>query len=208
MFALTSPFLSWLLPLPSPFLSPALLLPQELGTETLGYSTDFQAVPGCGISCKVSNVESILAHSDPTAHPAGVDNPPTGEGSPHFKPPRSFSGWTLSWVKAVASQTIPNPPVGSLLLWRREAQCLAPCALPPQEHLLFCFACFDTSNFLMYFVCLFFCDGLCCVSFQLMPQVTLPLQPSSYLRLEVCTTVSGLMSQDSDAYGRPEWPRT
>ncbi|XP_052018139.1 copper-transporting ATPase 2 isoform X3 [Apodemus sylvaticus] len=54
---------------------------EELGTETLGYSTDFQAVPGCGISCKVSNVDSILAHSDPTAHP------PTGEGAG----PQTFS---------------------------------------------------------------------------------------------------------------------
>ncbi|EDM08983.1 ATPase, Cu++ transporting, beta polypeptide, isoform CRA_b [Rattus norvegicus] len=53
---------------------------EELGTETLGYSTDFQAVPGCGISCKVSNVESILAHRGPTAHPIGVGNPPIGEG--------------------------------------------------------------------------------------------------------------------------------
>ncbi|CAD7675595.1 unnamed protein product [Nyctereutes procyonoides] len=34
---------------------------EELGTETLGYCTDFQAVPGCGIGCKVSSVEGILA---------------------------------------------------------------------------------------------------------------------------------------------------
>ena len=38
--------------------------PQELGTETLGCCTDFQAVPGCGISCKVSSVESILAQGE------------------------------------------------------------------------------------------------------------------------------------------------
>ncbi|XP_012578806.1 PREDICTED: copper-transporting ATPase 2 isoform X2 [Condylura cristata] len=41
---------------------------EELGTETLGYCTDFQSVPGCGIGCKVSSVEGILAHSD---HPLG-----------------------------------------------------------------------------------------------------------------------------------------
>uniref|UniRef100_A0A673SQH1 P-type Cu(+) transporter n=1 Tax=Suricata suricatta TaxID=37032 RepID=A0A673SQH1_SURSU len=35
---------------------------EELGTETLGYCTDFQAVPGCGIGCKVRGVEGILAH--------------------------------------------------------------------------------------------------------------------------------------------------
>uniref|UniRef100_A0A8C0JIH6 Copper-transporting ATPase 2 n=1 Tax=Canis lupus dingo TaxID=286419 RepID=A0A8C0JIH6_CANLU len=37
---------------------------EELGTETLGYCTDFQAVPGCGIGCKVSSVEGILAPGD------------------------------------------------------------------------------------------------------------------------------------------------
>uniref|UniRef100_A0A8C3TG70 Copper-transporting ATPase 2 n=1 Tax=Chelydra serpentina TaxID=8475 RepID=A0A8C3TG70_CHESE len=31
---------------------------EELGTESLGYCTDFQAVPGCGISCKVRSVEA------------------------------------------------------------------------------------------------------------------------------------------------------
>uniref|UniRef100_A0A8C3TCS9 Copper-transporting ATPase 2 n=1 Tax=Chelydra serpentina TaxID=8475 RepID=A0A8C3TCS9_CHESE len=33
---------------------------EELGTESLGYCTDFQAVPGCGISCKVRSVEAVL----------------------------------------------------------------------------------------------------------------------------------------------------
>lgn len=33
---------------------------QELGTQSLGYCTDFQAVPGCGISCKVGGVEAVL----------------------------------------------------------------------------------------------------------------------------------------------------
>ncbi|XP_036022729.1 copper-transporting ATPase 2 isoform X2 [Onychomys torridus] len=60
---------------------------EELGTETLGYCTDFQAVPGCGIGCKVSNVESILAHSDPTGHPNGVGSSPTGKGTD----PQTFS---------------------------------------------------------------------------------------------------------------------
>ncbi|OBS79758.1 hypothetical protein A6R68_22041, partial [Neotoma lepida] len=60
---------------------------EELGTETLGYCTDFQAVPGCGIGCKVSNVESIVAHSDPTGRPNGVGNSPTGKGTG----PQTFS---------------------------------------------------------------------------------------------------------------------
>ncbi|XP_029463504.1 copper-transporting ATPase 1 isoform X2 [Rhinatrema bivittatum] len=33
---------------------------QELDTETLGKCSDFQAVPGCGISCKVSSIETLL----------------------------------------------------------------------------------------------------------------------------------------------------
>ncbi|KAM5221768.1 copper-transporting ATPase 1 [Ctenodactylus gundi] len=33
---------------------------QELDTETLGTCMDFQVVPGCGISCKVTNIEGLL----------------------------------------------------------------------------------------------------------------------------------------------------
>ncbi|XP_019132531.2 copper-transporting ATPase 2 [Larimichthys crocea] len=33
---------------------------EELGSAILGYCQDFQAVPGCGISCRVSNVEHLL----------------------------------------------------------------------------------------------------------------------------------------------------
>ncbi|XP_070711554.1 copper-transporting ATPase 2 [Pempheris klunzingeri] len=33
---------------------------EELGSGVLGYCYDFQAVPGCGISCRVSNVEHLL----------------------------------------------------------------------------------------------------------------------------------------------------
>ncbi|XP_051986771.1 copper-transporting ATPase 2-like [Xyrauchen texanus] len=47
---------------------------EELGTESLGHCYDFQAVPGCGISCKVSNIEDLLQNSPknqaiPTAKP-------------------------------------------------------------------------------------------------------------------------------------------
>ncbi|CAL8290040.1 unnamed protein product, partial [Lota lota] len=34
---------------------------EELGAAVLGYCQDFQAVPGCGISCRVSNVEQLVA---------------------------------------------------------------------------------------------------------------------------------------------------
>ncbi|KAJ8246747.1 hypothetical protein GJAV_G00254930 [Gymnothorax javanicus] len=42
---------------------------EELETDTLGYCQDFQAVPGCGISCKVSNIEELLLTS-PSDHNA------------------------------------------------------------------------------------------------------------------------------------------
>lgn len=51
---------------------------EELGTEALGYCMDFQAVPGCGIGCKVSSVEGILAHSE---HLSKRATPPNGVGS-------------------------------------------------------------------------------------------------------------------------------
>ncbi|XP_067841972.1 copper-transporting ATPase 2-like [Heptranchias perlo] len=39
---------------------------EELGTDVLGYCTDFQSVPGCGISCKVTNIETMLMKSEPS----------------------------------------------------------------------------------------------------------------------------------------------
>uniref|UniRef100_A0A8C1SLX4 P-type Cu(+) transporter n=1 Tax=Cyprinus carpio TaxID=7962 RepID=A0A8C1SLX4_CYPCA len=49
---------------------------QELGTESLGTCTDFQAVPGCGIRCLVSNTENLAHSSD---HPLIMDPQPLGE---------------------------------------------------------------------------------------------------------------------------------
>ncbi|XP_063189725.1 copper-transporting ATPase 2 [Chroicocephalus ridibundus] len=37
---------------------------EELGTQSLGYCTDFQAVPGCGISCQVGGVEAVLGMAE------------------------------------------------------------------------------------------------------------------------------------------------
>lgn len=37
---------------------------QELSTESLGACTDFQAVPGCGIRCLVTNTETLLKEAD------------------------------------------------------------------------------------------------------------------------------------------------
>ena len=33
-----------------------------LSTETLGNTTDFQAIPGCGLVCNVNNVEHLLSN--------------------------------------------------------------------------------------------------------------------------------------------------
>ncbi|XP_053908198.1 copper-transporting ATPase 2 isoform X2 [Cuculus canorus] len=41
-----------------------LSLKKELGTQNLGYCTDFQAVPGCGISCKVGGVGAVLGTAE------------------------------------------------------------------------------------------------------------------------------------------------
>ncbi|XP_028671375.2 copper-transporting ATPase 1 [Erpetoichthys calabaricus] len=37
---------------------------QELGVETLGTCSDFQTVPGCGISCRVRNTEMLFCTTD------------------------------------------------------------------------------------------------------------------------------------------------
>ncbi|XP_072118939.1 copper-transporting ATPase 2-like isoform X3 [Mobula birostris] len=39
---------------------------KELGTDVLGYCMDFQSVAGCGISCKVTNIETMLMKSEPS----------------------------------------------------------------------------------------------------------------------------------------------
>ncbi|XP_011754959.2 copper-transporting ATPase 2 isoform X1 [Macaca nemestrina] len=65
---------------------------EELGTETLGYCTDFQAVPGCGIGCKVSNVEGILAHSErPLSAPASHLNEAGNLPAEKDAAPQTFS---------------------------------------------------------------------------------------------------------------------
>ncbi|XP_057900925.1 copper-transporting ATPase 2 [Melospiza georgiana] len=52
---------------------------EELGTESLGYCTDFQAVPGCGISCKVGGVEAVLGTAEEA--PNKLDANRTGDSS-------------------------------------------------------------------------------------------------------------------------------
>ncbi|XP_076028176.1 copper-transporting ATPase 2 isoform X2 [Genypterus blacodes] len=66
---------------------------EELDSEALGSCQDFQAVPGCGISCRVSNVEHLLqrrseerfllpgATTDESSLLSAAEAPPTGEAS-------------------------------------------------------------------------------------------------------------------------------
>uniref|UniRef100_A0A8C5AS70 P-type Cu(+) transporter n=1 Tax=Gadus morhua TaxID=8049 RepID=A0A8C5AS70_GADMO len=62
---------------------------EELGLAVLGYCQDFQAVPGCGISCRVSNVEQLVAAApEVVVHLQGattVEGPmvPLGDGGSH-----------------------------------------------------------------------------------------------------------------------------
>ncbi|XP_044293662.1 copper-transporting ATPase 1 isoform X2 [Varanus komodoensis] len=47
---------------------------KELDTDTLGKCTDFQVVPGCGISCKVSNIEGLLYSREESTDDNNVKN--------------------------------------------------------------------------------------------------------------------------------------
>ncbi|XP_006902249.1 PREDICTED: copper-transporting ATPase 1-like [Elephantulus edwardii] len=47
---------------------------QELNTETLGTCIDFQVVPGCGISCKVTNIEGLLYKANWETEENNIEN--------------------------------------------------------------------------------------------------------------------------------------
>ncbi|NXT10437.1 ATP7A ATPase, partial [Prunella fulvescens] len=47
---------------------------KELNSETLGTCTDFQVVPGCGISCKVTNIEGLLYRKNRMVEENNVKN--------------------------------------------------------------------------------------------------------------------------------------
>uniref|UniRef100_A0A8C8A2M1 Copper-transporting ATPase 2 n=1 Tax=Oryzias sinensis TaxID=183150 RepID=A0A8C8A2M1_9TELE len=62
----------------------------ELGSDVMGFCQDFQAVPGCGISCRVSNVDHLLqqqsfllpgATTDESSLLAAQEAPPTVGGA-------------------------------------------------------------------------------------------------------------------------------
>ncbi|KAM7043405.1 copper-transporting ATPase 1 [Acridotheres tristis] len=47
---------------------------KELNSETLGTCTDFQVVPGCGISCKVTNIEALVYRKNRMVEENNVKN--------------------------------------------------------------------------------------------------------------------------------------
>uniref|UniRef100_A0A663M7I7 Copper-transporting ATPase 1 n=1 Tax=Athene cunicularia TaxID=194338 RepID=A0A663M7I7_ATHCN len=47
---------------------------KELDSETLGTCTDFQVVPGCGISCKVTNIEALLYRKNKMVEENNIKN--------------------------------------------------------------------------------------------------------------------------------------
>uniref|UniRef100_A0A8C9FLV5 HMA domain-containing protein n=1 Tax=Pavo cristatus TaxID=9049 RepID=A0A8C9FLV5_PAVCR len=59
---------------------------EELGTQSLGYCTNFQAVPGCGISCKVGGIEAVLGMAEEgvdklDANRSGDSSAPLGDNA-------------------------------------------------------------------------------------------------------------------------------
>ncbi|XP_025964285.2 copper-transporting ATPase 2 isoform X3 [Dromaius novaehollandiae] len=59
---------------------------EELGTQSLGYCMDFQAVPGCGISCKVGGIDAVLGTAErsldkPHTYRSGDGHGPLGENT-------------------------------------------------------------------------------------------------------------------------------
>ncbi|XP_041050826.1 copper-transporting ATPase 1-like isoform X1 [Carcharodon carcharias] len=70
---------------------------QELGSDVLGSCSDFQAVAGCGIMCKVSNIDSLLSQKNLEVEQNTVliqiNEKSSGDGSSHplIKEPQSES---------------------------------------------------------------------------------------------------------------------
>ncbi|XP_030320263.1 copper-transporting ATPase 2 isoform X1 [Calypte anna] len=82
---------------------------EELGTQSLGYCTDFQAVPGCGISCKVGGVEAFLSTAEEP-----LDKMDTGRSGGSTAPLGENALITLSESQA------PSSPTYSVLIGNRE----------------------------------------------------------------------------------------
>uniref|UniRef100_A0AAR2KQF0 Copper-transporting ATPase 2 n=1 Tax=Pygocentrus nattereri TaxID=42514 RepID=A0AAR2KQF0_PYGNA len=80
---------------------------EELDTEMLGYCHDFQAVPGCGISCKVSNIEELLQNSPETE-------------STHTSPTQLTLQGATTDESSLVTDSDPGPTTYSVLIGNRQ----------------------------------------------------------------------------------------
>ncbi|XP_078403621.1 copper-transporting ATPase 1-like isoform X2 [Cetorhinus maximus] len=85
---------------------------QELGSDVLGSCSDFQAVAGCGIVCKVSNIESLLNQKNLEVEQNTVliqiNEKSSGDGSSH------------PLIKEPQSESSGKPQIFSVLIGNRE----------------------------------------------------------------------------------------
>uniref|UniRef100_A0A8C7P6R3 Copper-transporting ATPase 2 n=1 Tax=Oncorhynchus mykiss TaxID=8022 RepID=A0A8C7P6R3_ONCMY len=74
---------------------------EELETDVLGSCKDFQSVPGCGISCKVSNIEEVLLEGDQDSCHTQVtlQGATTDESSASASPSYSVLIGNREWIR-------------------------------------------------------------------------------------------------------------
>ncbi|XP_061755705.1 copper-transporting ATPase 1 [Nerophis ophidion] len=83
---------------------------QELASESLGTCTDFQAVPGCGIRCQVSNTEMLSRHADSDSEDNNQRNSvlvqisTTTSSHPLIMDPQPLSIQTASYVVLIGNR--------------------------------------------------------------------------------------------------------
>uniref|UniRef100_A0A8V0X9Y2 Copper-transporting ATPase 2 n=1 Tax=Gallus gallus TaxID=9031 RepID=A0A8V0X9Y2_CHICK len=87
---------------------------EELGTQSLGYCTNFQAVPGCGISCKVGGVEAVLGTAE-----EGVDKLDVNKSGDSSAPLGDNALITLSESNGSSSSHIYSVLIGNREWMRR-----------------------------------------------------------------------------------------
>eukprot|EP00076_Gallus_gallus_P037050 XP_025002588.1 copper-transporting ATPase 2 isoform X3 [Gallus gallus] len=87
---------------------------EELGTQSLGYCTNFQAVPGCGISCKVGGVDAVLGTAE-----EGVDKLDVNKSGDSTAPLGDNALITLSESNGSSSSHIYSVLIGNREWMRR-----------------------------------------------------------------------------------------
>ncbi|XP_043560876.1 copper-transporting ATPase 1-like isoform X3 [Chiloscyllium plagiosum] len=85
---------------------------QELGSDELGSCSDFQAVAGCGIMCKVSNIESLLNKKNLEVEQnmmlIQINQKSSDDGSSHSSIKEAQSGSVLCGMLAIADTVKPE----------------------------------------------------------------------------------------------------